>query len=59
MPALLEEAVRNDVRAATRAAAVEAAPEVLRRIRDAFEIFDNQSALLRNSFESLKQNLAA
>ena len=33
-------------------------PDVLLRIRNAFELFDNQSALLRSSFDSLKQDLA-
>ncbi|HBA84865.1 MAG TPA: hypothetical protein DCZ95_12295 [Verrucomicrobia bacterium] len=33
-------------------------PEVLSRIRSAFELFDSQSALLRSSFENLKQDLA-
>ncbi len=34
------------------------APEVLAEIRSAFEVFDEQSALLQKSFENLKQNLA-
>lgn len=33
-------------------------PEVLTRVRHAFEHFDNQSNLLQSSFENLKRNLA-
>ena len=37
---------------------VSEAPDEIVRIRSAFELFDNQSKLLRDSFENLKQNLA-
>ena len=37
---------------------IENVPDVLLRIRNAFDLFDSQSALLQNSFEHLKQNLA-
>jgi PAS domain S-box-containing protein len=36
----------------------EAAPEVLARIRSAFEVFDSQSLLLQSAFDNLKRNLA-
>lgn len=36
----------------------EAAPEVLARIRSAFEVFDSHSLLLQSAFDNLKRNLA-
>ena len=36
----------------------EAAPEVLARIRSAYEVFDSQSLLLQSAFDNLKRNLA-
>ncbi|MFH0880985.1 MAG: ATP-binding protein [Lentisphaerota bacterium] len=49
---------QNTRAAAARGTPGPESPDVLLRIRNAFELFDSQSAMLRTSFESLKKDLA-